>query len=237
MAKSKAMRMVGVDVSAGWLDVSCGAAAEALEQRQYPNTVAGQWGCRGHRWTTMTTTVVELATSSLGSWHSTAELRPRAGTGYGRESGVSIAVSEVSGLPSDRASGGNARRARWHPIESIALGHASPPACPPMMGERAANNVGRPLPDGAGARAARQRRQHDRLREPARRPPNLTRRRRQFATQAPALETNRRLVVLMIQSANTARYDVSSGHSQAWVQGYRSRERCSFFRPSEILRS
>ena len=66
MAKSKAMRMVGVDVSAGWLDVSCGAAAEALEQRQYPNTVAGQWGCRGHRWITMTTTRSRTGDVQLG---------------------------------------------------------------------------------------------------------------------------------------------------------------------------
>jgi transposase len=54
MAKSKAMRMVGVDVSAGWLDVSCGAGEEAPERRQYPNTAAGQravarWVTRGGR--------------------------------------------------------------------------------------------------------------------------------------------------------------------------------------------
>ena len=41
MAKATAMRMVGVDVSARWLDVSRGASDEAVERRQVANTSAG----------------------------------------------------------------------------------------------------------------------------------------------------------------------------------------------------
>lgn len=54
MAKEKAVRMVGVDVSAGVLDVSREAADEAVVGRQYANTAAGQrelarWVTQGKR--------------------------------------------------------------------------------------------------------------------------------------------------------------------------------------------
>src|SRR6516225_7649081 len=54
MAKSKALRMVGVDVSARWVDVSRGAADEAVATRQCANTAAGQralarWVTQGGR--------------------------------------------------------------------------------------------------------------------------------------------------------------------------------------------
>jgi transposase len=42
MAKSKVMRVVGVDVSARWVDVSRAAGDEAEASRQYPNTARGQ---------------------------------------------------------------------------------------------------------------------------------------------------------------------------------------------------
>ncbi|SRR5579862_137492 len=42
MAKSGAMRLVGVDVSAQWVDVSRSAADEAVVTRQCPNTTRGQ---------------------------------------------------------------------------------------------------------------------------------------------------------------------------------------------------
>lgn len=42
MAKSNVMRMVGVDVSAAWVDVSRAAADEAVVTRQCPNTGRGQ---------------------------------------------------------------------------------------------------------------------------------------------------------------------------------------------------
>jgi transposase len=41
MAKNKVTRMVGVDVSARWLDVSRGASDEAVERRQFANTDGG----------------------------------------------------------------------------------------------------------------------------------------------------------------------------------------------------
>ena len=41
MAKRKAMRMVGLDVSAAWVDVSSVAADEAVRTRQFPNAAAG----------------------------------------------------------------------------------------------------------------------------------------------------------------------------------------------------
>jgi len=54
MAKSKALRRVGVDVSARWVDVSRGAADEAVATRQCANTAAGQralarWVTQGGR--------------------------------------------------------------------------------------------------------------------------------------------------------------------------------------------
>jgi len=54
MAKSTAMRMVGVDVSARWLDAARGAADEAPTGQQFANTAAGQrqlarWATQGGR--------------------------------------------------------------------------------------------------------------------------------------------------------------------------------------------
>lgn len=54
MAKLKAQRMVGVDVSATWLDVESAAADEPQVTRQWPNTAAGhrelaRWVTRGGR--------------------------------------------------------------------------------------------------------------------------------------------------------------------------------------------
>jgi transposase len=54
MAKSKAMRMVGVDVSAACLDGAGAASDEAVETKQWPNTAAGhrqlaRWVTRGGR--------------------------------------------------------------------------------------------------------------------------------------------------------------------------------------------
>ena len=54
MAKAKAMRMVGVDVSARWVDVSRAAADEAVVTRQCANTAAGhrelaRWLTQGGR--------------------------------------------------------------------------------------------------------------------------------------------------------------------------------------------
>src|SRR5262249_49070798 len=44
MAKQKALRRAGVDVSARWMDVSRDAADEAVAVRQCANTAAGQRG-------------------------------------------------------------------------------------------------------------------------------------------------------------------------------------------------
>jgi transposase len=54
MAREHAVRMVGIDVSARWLDVVCGAADEADRARQFANTAAGhreleRWVTRGGR--------------------------------------------------------------------------------------------------------------------------------------------------------------------------------------------
>jgi transposase len=54
MAKRKAMRMVGVDVSAAWVDVERAASDEAVERGQWPNTAPGhrqlaRWLTRGGR--------------------------------------------------------------------------------------------------------------------------------------------------------------------------------------------